>query len=497
MPTPLEQIFATARDPLVAQQQQLENIQRGAAQFKTPGGQVGFALGGLAQNLFRRFKTGEKGEGVVHRLRTGDPNTPQMRQVNATDRALSEGAVAAGPQRPDETPEAFQLRQIESVNSALMSLDPSEVDGKVLQEVNAARSSMAAQAEAAAEARESNDQSREIRDIQIRSQRHAFEQNVLEGRQEFLLDKESGEFIGVYDASKPQEDAQLDQLVQSNPDRFLPMTRDQVVAMENTELTRNLARAEIDTVSKRKLSEQAFALQRSLTIGSEIMDLFADGDFSANTIGERIRGGLFNLGLQAASVTDAFRTASANGTLGQVQNQDGTVTDISTNVDKYLESNSELLQAMEESGINRAVLDGLSRNLAYAVARANDPSGRLSDFDVEISMRIIGAALTNPQSLGQNLRAVLFTSGGSVLAQIDAHQRVAEESGVPLDPLLRVIGEDLRDGFEAFDKKIPALPGDTRNRVNNPADETADETETPTRSDGTPVQQFDFSGAFE
>jgi hypothetical protein len=60
----------------------------------------------------------------------------------------------------------------------------------------------------------------------------------------------------------------------------------------------------------------------------------------------------------------------------------------------------------QELGIRNREMQSLVNSLAYTVARANDPGGRLSDLDIKNAIKEIGAASADPVAFSRVLRNV-------------------------------------------------------------------------------------------
>lgn len=79
----------------------------------------------------------------------------------------------------------------------------------------------------------------------------------------------------------------------------------------------------------------------------------------------------------------------------------------------------------EELGIRNVEMQSLINSLAYTVAKANDPSGRLSDVDVKNAIREIGAASRDAGTFSRVLRNVAARSARNF--QIDYRTRTGQD----------------------------------------------------------------------
>lgn len=485
MATALQDIFNAARDPLEVQNELVAQRLQSLSQQHNAASKVGWGLGMLFANL-------------AQKRRTGDARPTVLRTSQETQNALTAGVEAAGPQGADERYEDYQARQMDAIHQHLMSLDPKDIDPNVLQQVASSRAALGAQAEEARYQREQRANTLQIQQTQLATQQWSLEQNILEGRDQWLYDKDNKEFLGVYNAADPQGDAALDDLVRQNPDRYIPMTRDQVVAIEDRDLMMRLDRSTADVVDARKVRQQAFAASRAMESAVDITNLFTEGgieNITSRTWGERLRGRIFSGVLNLASLTDAFRLAQSQGTLGQVYNKDGTITEIETNVQRLLQSNSSLAKSLSEANVDMATFNSLTRNLAYAVARSNDPSGRLSDFDVEISMGIIGAALTNPEALGRTLETALFPGVRNIRRQLQYYKDIAEREGTEVESWVPLLDNMMSEQAAQMEAAVQRISGTTRRRTGSPVNPGE---QTVNSATGQPVpRRFDTSNAFE
>lgn len=68
-------------------------------------------------------------------------------------------------------------------------------------------------------------------------------------------------------------------------------------------------------------------------------------------------------------------------------------------VDKVMRDNGAMFQRLQQQGIDTAQIRALIEDLAYAQAKANDPSGRVSNQDVERAGRQVGMGLGDPAAM--------------------------------------------------------------------------------------------------
>jgi len=71
--------------------------------------------------------------------------------------------------------------------------------------------------------------------------------------------------------------------------------------------------------------------------------------------------------------------------------------DVQATLDRVLAS-PNVAQRIRQLGIQSAVIRSQIQDLAYMISKARDPSGRVSNQDVEHAATIVGGALMDPQS---------------------------------------------------------------------------------------------------
>lgn len=115
------------------------------------------------------------------------------------------------------------------------------------------------------------------------------------------------------------------------------------------------------------------------------------GGFSevANNIRSQVESGAKAIG--GMSARDELRGA------------DPQAREVAGTVDRIMQENSAKFAALQQQGIDTARIRALIEDLAYAQAKANDPSGRVSNQDVERAGRQVGAGLGDPVAMKQVL----------------------------------------------------------------------------------------------
>lgn len=83
----------------------------------------------------------------------------------------------------------------------------------------------------------------------------------------------------------------------------------------------------------------------------------------------------------------------------EMRGSDPRAVEIRTTVDRVMNENQQQFRALQQQGIDTAKIRALIEDLAYAQAKANDPSGRVSNQDVERAGRQVGMGLGDPVAM--------------------------------------------------------------------------------------------------
>lgn len=83
----------------------------------------------------------------------------------------------------------------------------------------------------------------------------------------------------------------------------------------------------------------------------------------------------------------------------EMRGSDPRAVEIRTTVDRVMNENQQQFAALRQQGIDTAKIRALIEDLAYAQAKANDPSGRVSNQDVERAGRQVGMGLGDPVAM--------------------------------------------------------------------------------------------------
>jgi hypothetical protein len=175
------------------------------------------------------------------------------------------------------------------------------------------------------------------------------------------------------------------------------------------------------------LTQRAMFADEVLRLGSEYLDVLAsDPD-------------VFSQASRAAALGDQlvreFESIGAN--LWEVVNN-GTASP---------EEMEEYQKKLARTNILRTRLGGMRVALAFKMARAEDPGGRLSDQDVIFQMQRLGGENVNPQAIAE---AVNDSIGGTVRATV-GHLSRANALRFSADI------SHLSEGLKGFDQRVEAL----------------------------------------
>jgi hypothetical protein len=87
----------------------------------------------------------------------------------------------------------------------------------------------------------------------------------------------------------------------------------------------------------------------------------------------------------------------------ELRGSDPQAREVAGTVDRVMQENAGKFAALQQQGIDTAKVRALIEDLAYAQAKANDPSGRVSNQDVERAGRQVGMGLGDPIAMKQVL----------------------------------------------------------------------------------------------
>ena len=94
------------------------------------------------------------------------------------------------------------------------------------------------------------------------------------------------------------------------------------------------------------------------------------------------------------------------------------------NAVRTLFSDANFNSRAQQLGVDAAMVRSQIQNLAYMIAKSNDPSGRMSDRDIAAAMQEIGASLQDPQAMAQVL--------GRIRERTIRNQQIFETTMAPL-----------------------------------------------------------------
>lgn len=87
----------------------------------------------------------------------------------------------------------------------------------------------------------------------------------------------------------------------------------------------------------------------------------------------------------------------------ELRGNDPQAREVAGAVDRVMQENATRFAALQQQGIDTARVRALIEDLAYAQAKANDPSGRVSNQDVERAGRQVGMGLGDPVAMKEVL----------------------------------------------------------------------------------------------
>ena len=88
----------------------------------------------------------------------------------------------------------------------------------------------------------------------------------------------------------------------------------------------------------------------------------------------------------------------------ELRGNDPQAREVAGTVDRVMKENATQFAALQQQGIDTARVRALIEDLAYAQAKANDPSGRVSNQDVERAGRQVGMGLGDPVAMKEVLK---------------------------------------------------------------------------------------------
>lgn len=107
----------------------------------------------------------------------------------------------------------------------------------------------------------------------------------------------------------------------------------------------------------------------------------------------------------------------------EMRGNDPRAVEVRQTLDKVMSENQVTFKALQAQGIDTARIRALIEDLAYAQAKANDPSGRVSNQDVERAGRQVGMGLGDPVAM----KAVL----GDLKERTIQSQEIRERTSTP------------------------------------------------------------------
>jgi hypothetical protein len=301
-------------------------------------------------------------------------------------------AQKSAEQKPDEDPLDFELRRLAAMRDAVSDLDPavaSQINGRLLQ---LGEAKMQRQRLKASDQREE-----ETHALKIAEARDEGTLRKLTGGNTYVLNTADGS-AESFDLLDPAQSAAFDKAQRKpgvmviTPAQAYQLYHDKTI--EAMKVRRALA--ESDGLSK-------VTSQRVEQASAGLLDLYA----TADRIFQVLETNPDVMTSMSAGAQKLDKVATELGAAGRVASGGKTVEGQS--IDDWLKSNS----------ITNTRAQGLIVGLAYATAKANDPSGRISDKDLAAAMEMVGGNNPNPAAIVANLNDSLTARSQALFDRLD------------------------------------------------------------------------------
>ena len=217
------------------------------------------------------------------------------------------------------------------------------------------------------------------------------------------------------------------------------------------------------------------SLDTQSAIMNAIADRFIEMDRTGKQPGEFLDGAgqitqlVTNMKTAAINVGGTWRVQIAKGTDEEIAAGKGEALyngpDDKNLVEEYANM-IELPEGMDATGDAAAEYQSAIIQLAYAVARSNEPGARqLSDADFKNAIKEIGAAAASPERLRRVILANFARKTKQVRSSIDRSGEIAASVGLtPEEGMTRILGSKARkdrlERFEAVETRFDKLKGD-------------------------------------
>lgn len=381
------------------------------SQGQNPLGQVGYVLG--------------------QALAGGFMKNPSVTRAQDTEAAMKQADLAFTESIKDSPPVndlEKELRRVQILRDKVADVNPeaaAQLNTQLLMLGEAAYQRTRLQASDKREAAQ-EERAVEMHGLTLQEAKDASEVRHFTGGLTYVLNQQSGKVNG-FDLLNPenskgfQEAASKPGNIVLTPAQMADLNK--MKTQESMDLLRKITAAGAN-VSKPYINgalKASDALLELYNVSDRIFDVFAqnpDALTSTSTGGKKLDSLITELGAASRAVN-------------------GETTREGTNINGWLKQN----------GITNQRMAGLVQGLAYATARANDGSGRISDKDLDSAKIQIGSDNPNPQALLSNMNDNLTTRSNTLKDSLDS---LPDEYQVVLDKRRKKLDEKR----EAFDSKF-------------------------------------------
>jgi len=248
-------------------------------------------------------------------------------------------------------------------------------------------------------------EARAEKDFAIREEQHEVNQRSSERKQalgdiQYAVNRETGE-VEAYNLSDATSKAEWMRAARDPVNQMY--TRDEMVALD---------RKKAGASEWKLFNNSSFQNQRDIvsaktdaTNRMERMLEILDTDLNARTGVAKAQGMINSFAVEFGAVNDKLEDMEMGRYDAELQK-----------VNKF--------GGISEAARNRGVTDALVLDLAYTMARAKDPGGRLSDKDVEAALKMLGGDQVDPAILA---RTFLEQNQASVAEQLASFAPLTDE----------------------------------------------------------------------
>lgn len=388
-------------------------------------------------------------QGNIELALDGIFGNPQMRQANRAQQALKTAAQSTASPQDGESQLDFEMRRLTKMRDALTDISPdtaNQINERLLQlgEMKFQRQRLTA----------ADQRTQESHDLEIDKGKDEQQMRHLLGGNTYIYDPESGtaQSFDLRDPSQAQDfiKARQDQSkILMSPAQVYDLYHD--VTIEKMKIREALARADTGgSKVEEQRAEQASSGMLGLLSTTDRIFQVLDTNPDVLTVGSKGAAKLDQLAQNLGSVARA-----ANGG----KTSDG------TNIDSWL----------AENNITNARAAGLVVGVAYELAKTRDSSGRISDKDLDASLKSIGSNNPDPRVLVANLNDIIQSNSQALMDRMNTLSPATREAMKDRTTLLRKRLDEFQTKFTRYTKgnRGPAAMGATG--AKNPAEMSVDE----------------------